>query len=195
MKRILYVVITLLAAGCSTTGTPMATVTSTVTVAPSTTATPAITATSPATAAPPTTAAPRTTAAPQGEPAACTDDQLEVTNAPLASANTMRRVVVTFKNTSSQQCTLVGYPGVDLVTPAGGVLINVARRPANAAHLLTLSPGDTATADVQSYAVDTKTGDPCPRFGTLVVTPPNGFQSRTLPVDLPICDATVSSVD
>jgi len=27
------------------------------------------------------------------------------------------------------------------------------------------------------------------------VTPPNGFRSRTLQVDLPICDATVSSVD
>jgi len=75
------------------------------------------------------------------------------------------------------------------------VLINVARRPANAAHHLTLAPNDAATADVQSYAVDTKTGDACPRYGTLVVTPPNGFRSRTLQVDLPICDATVSSVD
>ena len=37
--------------------------------------------------------------------------------------------------------------------------------------------------------------DTCPRYGTLVVTPPNGFQSRTLAVDLPICEATVSSVD
>ena len=116
-------------------------------------------------------------------------------NAPVESADTLRRVVVTFTNTSAQECVLVGYPGVDLVTPAGGVLINVARRPANAAHHLRLSPGDKATADVQSYAVDTKTGDACPRYGTLVVTPPNGFRSRTLAVDLPICDATVSSVD
>ena len=118
-----------------------------------------------------------------------------MTNAPAESADTLRRVVVTFKNTSSQDCALVGYPGVDLVTPAGGVLINVARRPANAAHHLRLAPGDQATADVQSYAVDTKTGDACPRYGTLVVTPPNGFRSRTLRVDLPICEATVSSVD
>jgi hypothetical protein len=125
----------------------------------------------------------------------CTDDQLDVTNAPVESADTLRRVVVTFSNTSAQECVLVGYPGVDLVTPAGGVLINVARRPADAAHRLRLPPGDKAIADVQSYAVDTKTGNPCPRYGTLVVTPPNGFRSRTLAVDLPICDATVSSVD
>jgi len=183
MKRMLYVVATLLAAGCGTPGTPTATVTSTVTVAP------------PTTAVSSTTAAPRTTATPSGEPAACTDDQLDVTNAPVESADTLRRVVVTFTNTSSQECVLVGYPGVDLVTPAGGVLINVARRPANAAHHLRLAPGDKAIADVQSYAVDTKTGEACPRYGTLVVTPPNAFRSRTLAVDLPICDATVSSVD
>ncbi len=185
MKHMLYVVATLLAAGCSTTDTPTtAPSTVTVTVAPSTTA-----------AAPRTTAAPPTTTAPSGEPAACTDDQLDVTNAPVESADSLRRVVVTFTNTSSQECVFVGYPGVDLVTPAGGVLINVARRPANAAHHLRLSPGDKAIADVQSYAVDTKTGDACPRYGTLVVTPPNGFRSRTLAVDLAICDATVSSVD
>lgn len=57
------------------------------------------------------------------------------------------------------------------------------------------APGDKAIADVQSHAVDTKTGQGCPRYGTLVVTPPRGFQSRTLAVDLPICEATVSSVD
>ena len=178
MKHLVYAVAMLLAAGCSTSGTP--------TIGPSTVT---VTVTPPATAAPPTTAAP------VGEPVACTDDQLDVTNAPVESADTLRRVVVTFKNTSSQECALAGYPGVDLVTPAGGVLINVARRPANAAHHLRLSPGDGAVADVQSYAVDSKTGDACPRYGTLVVTPPNGFRSRTLPVDLPICDATVSSVD
>jgi hypothetical protein len=178
MKQMLHAVVVLMAAGCASSGTP--------TTAPST-----VTVTAP----PSTTAAPPTTMAPSGEPAACTDDQLDVTNGPVESADTLRRVVVTFKNTSSQECTLVGYPGVDLVTPAGGVLISVARRPANAVHHLRLSPGDKAIADVQSYAVDTKTGDTCPRYGTLVVTPTRGLQSRTLAVDLPICDATVSSVD
>jgi len=190
MKQMLYAVVVLMAAGCGTSGTAT-TAPPTVTV----TATPPATAAPQGTATPSTTAAQPTTAAPSGDPAACTDDQLDVTNAPVESADTLRRVVVTFKNISSQECVLVGYPGVDLVTPAGGVLINVARRPANAAHHLKLSPGDKAVADVQSYAVDTKTGDACARYGTLVVTPPNGFRSRTLQVDLPICDATVSSVD
>jgi hypothetical protein len=88
----------------------------------------------------------------------------------------------------------VGYPGADLVTPAGGVLINVPRRPANAAPRLTLNPGEVATADVTAYAIDTETGDACPRWGNLIVTPPNGFVSHTMSVDLPICGASISSV-
>ncbi len=125
----------------------------------------------------------------------CSDGDLAVTNGAVESANTLRRVVVSFKNTSSQTCTLVGYPEADLVTAAGGVLVHVERRPALAAHLLTLAPGDVANADVEAYAIDTATGNPCPREGTLVVTPPNGSVSHTLNVSLPICSATISSVD
>lgn len=111
----------------------------------------------------------------------CTDGDLQVTNGPLESADTQRRVVVSFRNVSSHQCALFGYPGVDLVTPAGGVLINVPRRPAAAAHHLTLDSGDVATADVQAYAIDTSTGDSCPRWGNVVVTPPNDYVSHSLP--------------
>jgi uncharacterized protein YcfL len=115
---------------------------------------------------------------------------------PAAPASTVTVTATTpFKNMSSHSCTLVGYPGADLVTPAGGVLINVPRRPANAAHHLTLNPGDVATADVTAYAIDTSTGEACPRWGNLVVTPPNGFVSHPMSVDVPICRATVSSVD
>jgi hypothetical protein len=85
----------------------------------------------------------------------------------------MRRVVVSFRNTSSNPCMLVGYPDANLVTAAGGVLVHVDQRPALAAHVLHLAPGE----------------------GTLVVTAPNDSVSHTLPVALPICSATISSVD
>jgi hypothetical protein len=113
----------------------------------------------------------------------------------LESADTQRRVTISFKNTSSHPCTMVGFPGADLVTPAGGVLINVPRRPANAAHHLTLNSGDTATADVTASAIDAATGNACPRWGGLVVTAPNDDVPHATSVDVPICDATVSSVD
>jgi len=125
----------------------------------------------------------------------CSDADLTVTNGAVESANTLRRVVVSFKNTSSNPCVLVGYPDANLVTAAGGVLVHVDQRPALAAHVLHLAPGDVASADVESYAVDTATGNSCPREGTLVVTAPKDSVSHTLPVALPICSATISSVD
>ncbi|MEE6167141.1 MULTISPECIES: DUF4232 domain-containing protein [unclassified Mycolicibacterium] len=125
----------------------------------------------------------------------CTDADLAISNGDVASADTLRRLTVSFKNTSTHPCTLVGYPGVDLVTAAGGVLVHVDRRPAAAAHRLTLNPGDTANADIQAFAIDTASGKACPRIGTVVVTAPGVDVAHTLNAALPICSATVSSVD
>jgi Protein of unknown function (DUF4232) len=189
-----------LLAGCSaertTPAAPASTATVTATTMPSSpaTASPApVPSASQAPAAPVTVTVTPSATAPE-EIGPCTDDDLAVTNGPLQSANTQRHVILSFQNTSAQACTLVGYPGADLVTPAGGVLINVPRRPANAAPRLTLNPGEVATADVTAYAIDTSTGDACPRWGNLVVTPPNGFVSHPMSVDVPICTASISSV-
>jgi hypothetical protein len=178
-----------LLAGCSAERTTPAAPASTVTV---TSATPSASVAAPTSAAPVTTTPTAPTPEADGP---CTDDDLAVTNGPLESANTQRHVTLSFTNTSSHSCTLVGYPGADLVTPAGGVLINVPRRPANAAHHLTLNPGEIATADVAAYVIDTATGNACPRWLNLVVTAPNGFVSHQMSVDVPICNASVSSVD
>ena len=132
--------------------------------------------------------------APAAAPGSCSG--LAVTSGPVEPANTLRHVVVTFTNTSSTQCTLVGYPDANLVTAAGGVLVHVDRQPAPASHLLHLNPGDSATATVQSSALDVNgSGNPCPREGTLVVTAPGDSVAHTLPVALPICHATISNVD
>jgi hypothetical protein len=134
--------------------------------------------------------------APAATPGSCSGAGLSVTSGPVEPANTLRHVVVTFTNTSSTQCTLVGYPDANLVTAAGGVLVHVDREPALASHLLHLNPGDTATAAVQSSALDVNgSGNPCPREGTLVVTAPGDSVAHTLPVALPICHPTISNVD
>lgn len=132
--------------------------------------------------------------APAAAPGSCSG--LSVTSGPVEPANTLRHVVVTFTNTSSAQCTLVGYPDANLVTAAGGVLVHVDRQPAPASHVLHLNPGDSATATVQSSTLDVNgSGNPCPREGTLVVTAPGDSVAHTLPVALPICHATISNVD
>lgn len=146
------------------------------------------------TAAPATSTVPPSSEAPPATPVACGNGDLDVAAGPVAEDGDVRRVDVTFTNTSSRVCVLVSYPGADLVTAAGGVLVHVARRPANAAPHLELEPGQKATADVQASAVDTATGDPCARTGTLVVTAPNTTEPHLLPVNLPICDATISAV-
>jgi Protein of unknown function (DUF4232) len=128
-------------------------------------------------------------------PGTCSDPDLEVSNGPIEDANTLRRVVVSFKNTSANVCAMVGYPDANLVTAAGGVLVHVEPQPALAAHVLHLNPGDVAQAAVQSSALDINgSGNPCPREGTLVVTAPKGSVAHTLPVALPICHATITSV-
>lgn len=124
------------------------------------------------------TAAPAPAPSPQAV-RQCSDGDQSVISGTMQSADTQRHVVVSFMNVSSHPCTLFGYPGADLVTPVGGVLINVPRRPAAAAHRLTLAPNDVAHADIQSYAIDTSTGNDCARWGTVVVTPPNDVQSHT----------------
>lgn len=192
-RTALLLLTAVLLAGCSTERTPPAASTTT---APATTT---VTAATPPPTAPATVTVTATPSSPpQSAPTAsgqCAGNDLTVTAGPLESADTQRRVTVSFTNASARPCTLVGYPGADLVTPAGGVLINVPRRPANAAHRLTLNPGDTATADVSASAIDATTGKACPRWGALVVTAPNDTVPHAMSVDVPICDATVSSVD
>jgi hypothetical protein len=199
MKRMLPFLAAALIAGCSAQQpTPVASSPSAAPGAPSSTvAAPSPSAPATVTVTP-TTVTVIATPAPAPAPQAvgqCSDDDLSVISGTMQSADTQRHVVVSFVNVSSHPCTLIGYPGADLVTPVGGVLINVARRPAAAAHRLTLAPNDVAHADVASYAIDTSTGNDCARWGTLVVTPPNDFQSHTLNVDLPICNASVGSVN
>jgi hypothetical protein len=199
VARSLPVVAIALLAGCTAQQSPPA---STVTVTATPTAAAAAVTPAPApvvTQTPAPSAAPVTvTVAPPPqapvEAGPCADEALEVTNGAMESANTQRRVVVSFRNTSPHACTMVGYPGADLVTPAGGVLINIARRPANAAPRLTLQPGEAGSADVLTSVIDTETRNTCARWGQLVVTPPNDVVARTLPIDLPICSASISSV-
>lgn len=151
------------------------------------------TAGAPSAATPAPVAAPPAAAEPGVTPP-CSDGALSVTGGQVEQIDTQRRSVVTFTNTSSAVCAMVGYPVADLLGGGGGVLVHVEKRPANAAPRLTLQPGEFATADVQASSVDSTTGDPCGRLGTLSITPPDGTQSRVLEVYLPVCDATVSSV-
>ena len=184
----------LLLAGCSQ--DPADPPASTVTVNPSTSAapsTPTVSATPAPSETPTATPAP-TAATEPGVIPPCSDAALAVSAGPVEEVDTLRRVAISFTNTSSQVCGLVSYPTADLLGGPGTVLVHVAKRPANAAPRLTLQPGDVAGADVQSSTIDSSTGEKSGRTGTLAVTPPDNTQQRVLDVYLPICDATISAV-
>lgn len=123
----------------------------------------------------------------------CTDLDLVVSNRPLESQGSEYRLVLLFENISSKACTLQGYPGADIVNETGPA-VHVERRPQNAAPLLTLKPGEIATADLQSSDTHPETDGPCPRWGAVTIIAPNTFQERNLEVGMPLCKALISSV-
>lgn len=160
--------------------------------APTTTmvATPPVTVT--ATAPPP----PGAPAAPEDStPKPCADTDLVVYNRPLESQGSEYRLVLLIENTTSKACTLQGYPGADIVDEDLPV-VHAARREQIAAPLLTLQPGDIATADLQASDVNREgeTENPCGKWGQVVVIAPNTFQQRHLDVGMPMCGALISSV-
>jgi hypothetical protein len=122
MKPMLPLVAVVLIAGCSAQHTTPAA------QSPSAPSTVTVTVTPPA-SSPSASPVPAPSPSTPEASGPCSDDDLTVTNGPLEAADTQRHVMVSFTNTSAHTCTLVGYPGADLVTPAGGVLINVPRRP------------------------------------------------------------------
>jgi Protein of unknown function (DUF4232) len=126
-------------------------------------------------------------------PGPCSDLDLVVSNRPLESQGSEYRLVLLFENTSSKRCTLQGYPGADIVNETGPA-VHVERRMQNAAPLLTLEPGETAMADLQSSDTHPETEGPCPRWGAVTIIAPNTSQERHLDVGMPLCKALISSV-
>jgi hypothetical protein len=139
------------------------------------------------------TAPPSSVAAEPEATGPCADADLVVSNEPLESQGSEYRLVLKFENVTSQACTLQGYPGVDIIDVDLPV-VHVERRQQIAAPLLTLAPGDIATADLQASDVNRETETPCGTWGQVVVVAPNAFQQRRLDVGMPTCSALISSV-
>lgn len=105
-------------------------------------------------------------------------------------------VVLRFKNTSTETCTLVGYPGVAALNAAGKQVVQAKRtlseylggiptgqRP----PVVTLTPGASASALVEGTDVPTGNAHACPTYPKLLVTPPNTRQSVTILMSMPGC--------
>ena len=111
---------------------------------------------------------------------ACTGTQLKVTLGQAGAATGHAGQPLVFTNTSSQTCSMQGYPGAAIMN-GSTIVLNATRilngfigdeRHLNAVPLVTLAPGAKAAAMLE-YVVDN--GETCypSGTGTLSVTPPN----------------------
>jgi hypothetical protein len=98
-----------------------------------------------------------------------------------------------FTNLSGHPCTLAGYPGVSAVDLGRRPLGSAAgRNPHQPSRVVTLRPGDTASAVLQiSQAANFPSGA-CHRVTAagLRVYPPDAFKSKIVPIPFPACSRT-----
>ncbi|MFE3226196.1 DUF4232 domain-containing protein [Nocardia sp. NPDC059228] len=151
-------------------------------------------------AAPPSSQQAKTTA--PARQAACGAGQVDVTADVMSPATGHRGVKLTFSLAAgAAPCTLTGYPGVD--TGAGGPLLHADRTPrgymgglpqgSDEPPTATLESNRPGTAVVEGIAVDAS-GNHCPLYTNLQVTPPNSTDTRTVAVTIDSCALHVHPV-
>ncbi|MGW4124585.1 DUF4232 domain-containing protein [Nocardia sp. NPDC004711] len=161
------------------------------TVAGGSTAAPAI---------PPSSQEAKTTA--PARQAACGAGQVDVTADVMSPATGHRGVKLTFSLAAGAAlCTLTGYPGVD--TGAGGPLLYADRTPrgymgglpqgSDEPPTVTLESGRPGAAVVEGIAVDAS-GNHCPLYANLQVTPPDSTDTRTVTATIDSCALHVHPV-
>jgi hypothetical protein len=159
------------AAGCASSGRPASAPTATVTV----------TATAPAASS----SAPATSLSPTAGPSACPNGSLRAKQGVAQGYAGGVYEVIDFTNTSGRSCTLLGYPGVSLVSGPSNTQIGLAAKRSTAVVVrpVTLAPGATANALLQIVdALNYPPASCAPAKATaLRVYPPN----QTAPVFLP----------
>lgn len=132
----------------------------------------------------------------------CASGQVRVTAGQPQAAVTHRAVALTFDLAQGAgSCTVTGYPGVD--SGAGGPLLHADRLPrgymgglpegVDVPPTVTLSPSTSAQAVVESLAVD-DSGNQCPSYSDLRVTPPDTTETSDVATTIDACALIVHPV-
>jgi hypothetical protein len=170
--------ICLAVAGCSSAASPSTTPTATKTV----TATP----TAPGASSGATTSTSASPAGPVTSAVSCSTSSLNVKQGLAQGYAGGVYEVIDFTNTSNSPCSLLGYPGVSLVTGPPHTQIGLAAKRSTTSgqvKLITLAPGATANAQLQIVDALNFPSSTCgpTKAAALKVYPPN----QTAPVYLP----------
>jgi hypothetical protein len=138
-------------------------------------------------------------------PAGCTPAHTAVSIAHQRAATGHEGITLLFRNSGTAPCTLTGYPGAALVAASGRQrVLQIARTPqgymgglspqARANPIVRLAPGQFASAILEGDDFNPQTSGSCPRYSSLLVTPPNQTVTVRLPVSLSICDPQIHPV-
>ena len=116
----------------------------------------------------------------------CSLSQLAVSDSNGGAGSTHRATILVFRNTSTVTCHLAGYPGVAGLNASDQQVAQATRTlsgylgGAKSAATVQLSPGQSASATVETLAIDAKTGNSCTPYAAILVTPPNETHSIKL---------------
>jgi len=104
--------------------------------------------------------------------------------------------ILVLTNTSTTSCVVQGYPGVAGLNAQGKQVVQAERttqgyvRALPAGHaipVVTLAPGQAASASIEGDDVTRGTETSCPTYPSLLVTPPNTTTSTVVPVEMAGC--------
>jgi hypothetical protein len=107
---------------------------------------------------------------------------------------------VTLANTSGAQCSLIGYPGMQLYDSAGTAVptmvvrggVHFAVAAANAAPAkVTLAPNQSAQFVLHYSDVPSGNETSCPNSSTARITPPNDLTSASVALSIAPCGGVV----
>ena len=132
---------------------------------------------------------------------ACTTAELRITWKGIAGGLGHAGLVLLFENTGGG-CVLRGYPGVDGVDGQGNVTVQAGQTPngylggpdtvGSEAAAIVLATGQVASALIEGSGP--VSGDACPRYEALLVTPPGETSSVRLLVQSSFCHLEVHPV-
>jgi len=184
--------ICLAVAGCSSAASPSTTPTATKTV----TATP----TAPGASSGATTSTSASPAGPVTSAVSCSTSSLNVKQGLAQGYAGGVYEVIDFTNTSNSPCSLLGYPGVSLVTGPPHTQIGLAAKRSTTSgqvKLITLAPGATANAQLQIVDALNYPSATCgpTKAAALKVYPPNQKASVYLPNTSEACTKSVQTMN
>jgi hypothetical protein len=124
----------------------------------------------------------------------CAASDLRITNSALDDgAGGYLEGAMVLTNVASRDCVLDGFPGLELLSQDGTTISNAARHCAylpcsTTATTVTLAPGQTAHFIYvwQDNPVQPKQNH-CPQSATALVTPPNAYDHRVVPLRIAPC--------